>query len=154
MENPFRFVPADRTVSCTKDRTQSTVERDSHPFLSGIRCALDPSTLWVVPWVLDDSKLDEFCKELTGNHDYSVFVHKRARRDKSNVLTVDKLLCKTIFETEEAAPVLTVRFDVEAKVCIVVLKQANYCSTFVDSHKNVFTGLPAFHGAESDWLPC
>jgi hypothetical protein len=98
--------------------------------------------------------LDDFCKELTGNHDYSVFVHKRARRDKSNVLTVNKLLCKTIFEIEEAAPVLTVRFDVEAKVCIVVLKQANYCLTVVDSHKNVFSGLPAFHGAKSDWLPC
>eukprot|EP00980_Cylindrotheca_fusiformis_P024381 scaffold11809_cov128-Cylindrotheca_fusiformis.AAC.20 len=80
-----------------------------------VRCALDPSAVWVVPWALDDSKLEEFCHKLTGTHDYSVFVHKQARRDKSNVLTVNKLSCERISETNEAAPVVTVRFDVESK---------------------------------------
>lgn len=80
-----------------------------------IRSGLDPSTVWICPWALDDSKLDESCQNLAGNHDYSVFVHKKARRDKENVLTVDKLACERIHETQEDAPVVTVRFVVEAK---------------------------------------
>ena len=70
----------------------------------------------MVPWVLDDSKLDEYCEKLTGEHDYSVFVHKHARRERDNVLTVNRLLCTSLNETKEEAPVATVRFDVEAKV--------------------------------------
>lgn len=80
-----------------------------------IRSGLDPSTLWVCPWSLDDSKLDEFCAKLTGNHDYSAFVHHKARRDKSNVMTVEKLVCEQLNETKEDAPVVTVRMVVEAK---------------------------------------
>mmetsp|Transcript_8132 Transcript_8132/g.19643 ORF Transcript_8132/g.19643 Transcript_8132/m.19643 type:complete len:314 (-) Transcript_8132:44-985(-) len=80
-----------------------------------IRSGLDPSALWVVPWVLDDSKLDEYCEKLTGEHDYSVFVHKHARRERKNVLTVNRLVCTRLNETKEEAPVVTVRFDVEAK---------------------------------------
>lgn len=69
-----------------------------------------------MPWPLDDSKLDEYCKKLTGEHDYSVFVHKHARRERSNVLTVNRFVCKRLSETKEDAPVVTVRFEVEAKV--------------------------------------
>lgn len=81
-----------------------------------IRNALDPSYLWIVPWALYDSKLDQFCRMLTGDHDYTCFVHKKSRREKSNVLTLDKLSCKVINQTEEDAPVLTVQFVFEAKV--------------------------------------
>lgn len=83
---------------------------------TAIRSGLDPTALWVVPWALDDSRLDEYCTMLTGEHDYSVFVHKHARRERSNVLTVNRLVCTRLNETKEEAPVVTARFDVEAKV--------------------------------------
>lgn len=70
----------------------------------------------MVPWALDDSKLDEFCSKLSGEHDYSVFVHKKARRERSNVMTVNGLRCQRLIETKEAAPIVMVQFDVEAKV--------------------------------------
>lgn len=70
----------------------------------------------MVPWALQDSNLDEYCRKLTGTFDYSVFVHKHARRERSNVLTVNSLVCMRLNETKEEAPVVTVRFDVEAKV--------------------------------------
>ena len=83
---------------------------------NSIRNALDPSFIWVVPWVLDDSKLDEFCRMLTGYHDYSVFVHKRARNEKSNVLELKKLSCEFVQKSDdEEAPVLTTKFVFEAK---------------------------------------
>lgn len=80
-----------------------------------IRTGLDPSDIWINPWALDDLKLEEYCQRLTGNHDYSAFVHKRARRDKDNVLTVDKLAVERLNETQEDAPIVTIRFVVEAK---------------------------------------
>jgi tRNA pseudouridine38-40 synthase len=80
-----------------------------------IRSGLDPAALWVCPWALDDSQLDELCRRLTGDHDYSAFVHRQARRDKENALTVERLVCERLHETKEDAPVMTVRFEVEAK---------------------------------------
>jgi tRNA pseudouridine38-40 synthase len=80
-----------------------------------IRSGLDPAALWVCPWALDDSQLDELCRRLAGDHDYSAFVHRQARRDKENALTVERLVCERLHETKEDAPVMTVRFVVEAK---------------------------------------
>jgi tRNA pseudouridine38-40 synthase len=79
------------------------------------RSALDPPIMWVCPWALDDSKVDEFCHRLTGTHDYSAFVHKKARRERENSLAVNKLVCERLTETQEKAPVLTVRFLVESQ---------------------------------------
>jgi tRNA pseudouridine38-40 synthase len=80
-----------------------------------VRSALDPPTVWVCPWALDDSKVDEFCQRLTGTQDYSAFVHKKARRERENIITVDKLVCERLAETNENAPVVTVRFLVESQ---------------------------------------
>jgi len=80
-----------------------------------IRSALDPKTLWVSPWTLDDSNLTKYCQLLTGEHDYSAFVHKRSRREKDNVLTVDAFTYTCLEETKEDAPVVTIQFQVEAK---------------------------------------
>lgn len=80
-----------------------------------VRSALDPDTLWVCPWPLDDSKLDEYCAQLAGHHDYSAFVHKRARREQSNLMRIEQFTCKVLATTEEDAPVRTVRFLLRAK---------------------------------------
>ncbi len=80
-----------------------------------IRCGLDPKTLWISPWTLDDTNLGRYCQQLTGNHDYSAFVHKRSRREKDNTLTVDSFTYECLDETNEEAPILTIRFQVEAK---------------------------------------
>ena len=77
----------------------------------------------VTPWALDDSKLDEYCRKLAGSHDYSAFVNKRARREQSNVMTVDHFSYKVLSDSSSSpsscksklAPVLTVRFAVRAK---------------------------------------
>ena len=80
-----------------------------------IRSALDPKTLWISPWTLDDSNLTRYCQLLTGEHDYSAFVHKRSRREKDNVLTVDTFTYQCLEETIEDAPIVTIQFQVEAK---------------------------------------
>ena len=80
-----------------------------------IRSGLDPPNVWICPWALDDCKMDEYCQKLTGKHDYSAFVHKKNRRDKDNVLAVEKVECEMIHETMERAPIITVQFVVEAK---------------------------------------
>ena len=80
-----------------------------------IRSGLDAKPLWISPWTLDDSNLEKYCQQLTGTHDYSAFVQKRSRREKDNVLTVDKFICERLAETSEEAPVVTVRFHAEAK---------------------------------------
>jgi tRNA U38,U39,U40 pseudouridine synthase TruA len=48
-------------------------------------------TLRHVPWALDDSILSQLCQTLQGTHDYSVFVHKKVRYDKSQVMTIDSI---------------------------------------------------------------
>ena len=80
-----------------------------------IRNALDPNILWVSPWILDDSNMKRYCQQLTGEHDYSAFVHKQSRREKDNVLTVERFTYDCLNETAEEAPIVTVRFQVEAK---------------------------------------
>lgn len=80
-----------------------------------IRSALDGKTIWIAPWTLDDSNMERYCQQLTGEHDYSAFVHKRSRREKENILTVEKFTCERLSMTTEEAPILTVRFHVEAK---------------------------------------
>jgi tRNA pseudouridine38-40 synthase len=79
-----------------------------------IRSALDPPTIWVCPWVLDDSNIDSLCEKLTGTHDYTAFVHKSTRKERENILLV-KLSCDRLEETKEECPVVTVRFRVESK---------------------------------------
>lgn len=80
-----------------------------------IRNALDPNTLWICPWPLSDTNMERYCQLLTGEHDYSAFVHKRSRREKENVLTVARFTYDCLEKTKEAVPVLTIRFQVEAK---------------------------------------
>ena len=87
-----------------------------------IRNGLDPSTIWVCPWSLDDSKLDEICHKLMGEHDYSAFVHKDVRHARSNILTIQRLAWEQLSseirpdeEREDLVPAVTVRFIVESK---------------------------------------
>lgn len=80
-----------------------------------IRSGLDPKTLWISPWTLDDSNMERFCHLLTGEHDYSAFVHKKSRREKENILSVDSFSYECLDKTTEEAPILTIRFQVEAK---------------------------------------
>ncbi|CAB9526515.1 pseudouridine synthase A [Seminavis robusta] len=56
------------------------------------RTALDDAApcVWLCPFVLQDDKLRAACQALLGTHDYSVFVHKEARRDKDNTLTITR----------------------------------------------------------------
>eukprot|EP00934_Nitzschia_sp_Nitz4_P008337 Nitzschia sp. Nitz4//scaffold4_size323378//24868//25590//NITZ4_000614-RA/size323378-processed-gene-0.163-mRNA-1//-1//CDS//3329553261//8327//frame0 len=90
-----------------------------HPLCTGgpncTRSGLDPKTMWISPWALDDSKMEKFCSMLTGEHDYSAFVHKRARREQDNTMAVERLEPTVLEQTVEEAPILTVRFLVEAK---------------------------------------
>lgn len=80
-----------------------------------LRDAWDRNNVWICPWALDDSNLQSLCQRMTGEHDYSAFVHKKARKDKSNILTVEKFTVKVLNETNEDAPVVNIMFIVEAK---------------------------------------
>jgi tRNA pseudouridine38-40 synthase len=83
-----------------------------------LRSALDAtsSTCWLVPWPLDDTRLDFFCCLLTGTHDYSAFVHKDARKERENTMTVRRVECQRIHTaSRDGAPICDVRFVVEAK---------------------------------------
>ena len=57
------------------------------------RTALDDSPcLWLCQDPLDDHYLiPEVCRQLAGTHDYSAFVHKAARDEKDNTLTITRL---------------------------------------------------------------
>jgi tRNA U38,U39,U40 pseudouridine synthase TruA len=55
-----------------------------------------------VPWALDDSIFPQLCETLRGTHDYSVFVHKQVRYDKSQVMTIDSIDFEII--TEQRIP--------------------------------------------------
>jgi tRNA U38,U39,U40 pseudouridine synthase TruA len=60
--------------------------------------------------------LDDYCKLLTGHHDYSAFVHKEARKDRDNVMTLKRLECERVMTmNKDGAPICEVRFLVEAK---------------------------------------
>jgi tRNA pseudouridine(38-40) synthase len=92
-----------------------------------LRNALDPMNgrCWIIPWALDDSKLEEYCEVLTGTHDFSAFVHKSSREQHQRQQqidgggphrTVDILTMERIQTTEvDGAPVCDVRFTTEAK---------------------------------------
>ena len=57
------------------------------------RTALDDSPcLWLCQDPIDDQQLlPTVCQRLAGTHDYSAFVHKAARNQKDNTLTVSRL---------------------------------------------------------------
>jgi tRNA pseudouridine38-40 synthase len=80
-----------------------------------IRSSLDPTTIWTCPWALDDTEMDAMCLLLEGKHDFSVFVHKQARRDKDNTLTLEKLQCNRKSETDEDSPIVLAELNFESK---------------------------------------
>jgi tRNA pseudouridine38-40 synthase len=80
-----------------------------------VRSALDSPCIWVCPWALDDSKMDALCRHLTGEHDFSAFVHKEDRHQREHTLKLEKMSFTVLTETSEAAPVVTVRLICEAK---------------------------------------
>jgi tRNA pseudouridine38-40 synthase len=81
-----------------------------------LRSAFDDSRCWLVPWALDDSKLERYCKLLSGDHDFSAFVHKRSRDERNNCKPVTRFECKRIRTTvSDDAPVCDVRFEMEAQ---------------------------------------
>lgn len=79
------------------------------------RHALDSPCLWLCPWALDDSRLNELCEQLQGEHDYRAFVHKQTRDDQSQILTIQRMSVTTQELTNEMAPVVVARFELEAK---------------------------------------
>ena len=54
-----------------------------------IRSPFDNTFTWTCPWPLDSLILEEMCQTLSGEHDYSNFVHKKERNNKSNVMKVN-----------------------------------------------------------------
>lgn len=77
--------------------------------------ALDSPCLWLCPWPLDDSHLGELCKQLQGKHNYRAFVHRNNRDDQSQVLTIHKISVTSKYLTDEIAPVVETRFELQAK---------------------------------------
>ena len=58
---------------------------------SYFRMALEDSPcLWSCHYILDDALMKQACQQLQGTHDYSAFVHKAARAEKDNTLTVTR----------------------------------------------------------------
>ena len=80
-----------------------------------LRNALDSNFLWICPWALDSSKIKRCCELLTGTHDYSAFVHKKARETRDNRMTVNRFDFERKKLEDSTAPVWEVRFLVEAK---------------------------------------
>ena len=80
-----------------------------------VRSGLDSDMIWVSPWALDDSKMRQYCQQLSGCHDYSAFVHKTSRRHRDNHMTVEKFGYDILLQSNEDAPVLTVKFSIQAK---------------------------------------
>lgn len=78
-----------RPATSTNDTTAPTMTEavGSQMF----RTALDDSPcLWLCQHPLDDSILSKICQQLKGEHNYSAFVHKAARAEKDNTLTVSR----------------------------------------------------------------
>lgn len=79
------------------------------------RHALDSPCLWLCPWPLDDSRLNDLCERLQGEHNYSAFVHKENRNEQSQILTIKQISVSTQDLTDEIAPVVLARFVLQAK---------------------------------------
>jgi len=77
------------------------------------RTAHDPPCLWLCPWPLDDSQLPSLCAQLTGNHDYSAFIHKDDRAKRSYLIALKSFDVVMIHETSDQ--IVTVQFRLEAK---------------------------------------
>lgn len=93
-----------------------------------LRSAFDNDRLWLVPWPLDDTKMDRYCQMLTGDHDFSAFVHKSARDIRDNtskqVTRFECIRIPTVTTTalqgddvddDGAMTACEVRFEVEAR---------------------------------------
>ena len=79
------------------------------------RDAHDPPCMWLCPWSLDDSLLDKVLDNLKGTHNYDVFVHKEERDIRSNIMTIDRIWFKEIFNSGEAVPSKTIRLFFESE---------------------------------------
>lgn len=82
-----------------------------------LRSAFDDGRCWLVPWALDDSKLEDYCKLLSGDHDFTAFVHKNCRTERDNCKPVTRFACKHLQTAvqEGGATVCDVRFEVESQ---------------------------------------
>lgn len=82
-----------------------------------LRHAHDPPNMWVIPWPLQDDLLESLLTNLTGEHDYTAFVHKSDRSTRDHVMTIESFR-KEILEVSEqdtGAPVVTVKVFVQAQ---------------------------------------
>lgn len=79
----------------TKKTNPSTGQQKQHLAAVGsqtFREALEDSPcLWLVHDPLDDTIMTHACEALQGTHDYSAFVHPKARSEKDNTLTVSRV---------------------------------------------------------------
>lgn len=97
-----------------KDKKIMPICSDGGPEL--LRNALDGNKLWVCPWALDNSKIEQYCEALRGTHDYSLFVHKKSVKKRDNRMTVSRFSVeKKQVAKEEDAPMWAARFIIEAK---------------------------------------
>lgn len=80
-----------------------------------VRAAHDAPCLWLCPWALDDSLIPSLCQKLTGDHDYSAFIHRSDRLTRDNVKKLTKFDLEIVSETSEAVPAVTARFRLEAR---------------------------------------
>jgi tRNA pseudouridine38-40 synthase len=81
----------------------------------GIRTAHDSPCLWVCPWALDEALIPSICKDLSGTHDYSAFIHKHDRTTRDYTIGLPTFEFEILEETKEPIPYITARFRLEAK---------------------------------------
>lgn len=81
----------------------------------GIRTAHDSPCLWICPWALDADLMPSICKDLSGTHDYSAFIHKDDRTSRDYTIGLPIFEFDILNETKEPIPSVTARFRLEAK---------------------------------------
>jgi tRNA pseudouridine38-40 synthase len=87
------------------------------------RSAHDPPCLWVCPWALDDSLFQSICNQLTGEHDFSSFLHKSERSNHASenkdrhrkTLDTFRVSLPFIISEDVAVPIVIAQFQLEAR---------------------------------------
>lgn len=79
--------------------------------IHAIRTPFDTMFTWTCSWSLDNTTLTEMCKYMSGEHDFSSFVHKKDRKKKSNVMNIQiNLNLDTEIEEEISIGLATIYF--------------------------------------------
>jgi tRNA pseudouridine38-40 synthase len=73
-----------------------------------LRSAHDTPVLWLVPWPLETDAWPLLQAALQGTHDYTPFVHRKDRDERSHVMTIDKAAYDILQESTDGFPGTTV----------------------------------------------